>query len=409
MSLAVVVLKERAEGERRVALDPVSANKLVNKGFQVLIERGAGDAAGFSDEQYSDCTVLDDAEIILTMADIWLWVQAPATEHLANLPEGSLGVGLVLAHRNPAIIETLREHRLTCIAMELVPRINRTQPMDALSSQATVAGYQAALRAATLAPRLFPMLTTAAGTLKPASVLIIGAGVAGLQAVATARRLGAQVAVYDTDASAREQVESLGAEMINTGINVEDEDSATAEQTDAEEQHGEEQQVEEQQQSDSEEQQPAEEQEQQTDELAEHLARADVVISTVDFAGEPAPKIITEAMVETMAPGSVIVDLTAESGGNCELTEAGTTIIRNGVVVDGPLNLASEAAIHASEMYAHNLLGLLELVVEDDTVKINREDEVVDGTLLTFEGELVHKATADLLSGNTPDEPQEDR
>jgi len=409
MSLAVVVLKERAEGERRVALDPVSANKLVNKGFQVLIERGAGDAAGFSDEQYSDCTVLDDAEIILTMADIWLWVQAPATEHLANLPEGSLGVGLVLAHRNPAIIETLREHRLTCIAMELVPRINRTQPMDALSSQATVAGYQAALRAATLAPRLFPMLTTAAGTLKPASVLIIGAGVAGLQAVATARRLGAQVAVYDTDASAREQVESLGAEMINTGINVEDEDSATAEQTDAEEQHGEEQQVEEQQQSDSEEQQPAEEQEQQTDKLAEHLARADVVISTVDFAGEPAPKIITEAMVETMAPGSVIVDLAAESGGNCELTEAGTTIIRNGVVVDGPLNLASEAAIHASEMYAHNLLGLLELVVEDDTVKINREDEVVDGTLLTFEGELVHKATADLLSGNTPDEPQEDR
>jgi len=414
MSLAVVVLKERAEGERRVALDPVSANKLVNKGFQVLIEKGAGDAAGFSDEQYSDCTVLDDAEIILTMADIWLWVQAPATEQLANLPEGSLGMGLVLAHRNPAIVETLRQHRLTCIAMELVPRINRTQPLDALSSQATVAGYQAALRAATLAPRLFPMLTTAAGTLKPASVIIIGAGVAGLQAVATARRLGARVAVYDTDASAREQVESLGAEMINSGISVEDEDSATAEQTDTEEQHTEEQRTEEQhaeeqQQSDAEEQQPAEEQQQQTDELAEHLARADVVISTVEFAGKPAPKIITAAMVEAMAPGSVIVDLAAESGGNCELTEAGTTIIHNGVVVDGLLNLASESPIHASEMYSHNLLGLLELVVEDETVKINREDEVVAGTLLTFEGELVHKATADLLSGSTPDESQEDR
>lgn len=389
MSLAVVVLKERAEGERRVALDPVSANKLVNKGFQVLIERGAGDAAGFSDEQYSDCTVLDDAEIILTMADIWLWVQAPATEQLANLPEGSLGMGLVLAHRNPAIVETLREHRLTCIAMELVPRLNRTQPMDVMSSQATVTGYQAALRAATLTPRLFPMLTTAAGTLNPASVLIIGAGVAGLQAVATSRRLGARVAVYDTDASAREQVESLGAEMINCGISVEDEDSATAEQTDAEEQQAEEQP--------------------QSDELAEHLARADVVISTVEFAGKPAPEIITAAMVETMAPGSVIVDLAAESGGNCELTEAGTTIIHNGVVVDGPLNLASESPIHASEMYSHNLLGLLELVVEDDTVKINREDEVVDGTLLTFEGELVHKATADLLSGSTPDEQQEDQ
>ena len=409
MSLAVVVLKERAEGERRVALDPVSANKLVNKGFQVLIESGAGDAAGFSDEQYSECTVLDDAEIILTMADIWLWVQAPVTEQLANLPEGSLGMGLVLAHRNPAIVETLKQHRLTCIAMELVPRINRTQPMDALSSQATVTGYQAALRAATLAPRLFPMLTTAAGTLKPASVIIIGAGVAGLQAVATARRLGARVAVYDTDTSAREQVESLGAEMINSGISVEDEDSATAEQTDAEEQLDEEQLGEEQQHSDGEEQQPAEEQQQQTDELAEHLARADVVISTVEFAGKPAPEIITAVMVETMAPGSVIIDLAAESGGNCELTEAGTTIIHNGVVVDGPLNLASESPIHASEMYSHNLLGLLELVVEDETVKINREDEVVAGTLLTYQGELVHKATADLLAGSTPDEPKEDR
>ena len=409
MSLAVVVLKERAEGERRVALDPVSANKLVNKGFQVLIESGAGDAAGFSDEQYSECTVLDDAEIILTMADIWLWVQAPVTEQLANLPEGSLGMGLVLAHRNPAIVETLKQHRLTCIAIELVPRINRTQPMDALSSQATVTGYQAALRAATLAPRLFPMLTTAAGTLKPASVIIIGAGVAGLQAVATARRLGARVAVYDTDTSAREQVESLGAEMINSGISVEDEDSATAEQTDAEEQLDEEQLGEEQQHSDGEEQQPAEEQQQQTDELAEHLARADVVISTVEFAGKPAPEIITAVMVETMAPGSVIIDLAAESGGNCELTEAGTTIIHNGVVVDGPLNLASESPIHASEMYSHNLLGLLELVVEDETVKINREDEVVAGTLLTYQGELVHKATADLLAGSTPDEPKEDR
>jgi len=259
------------------------------------------------------------------------------------------------------------------------------------------------------------MLTTAAGTLKPASVLIIGAGVAGLQAVATARRLGARVAVYDTDASTREQVESLGAEMINSGISAEEEDSATTEQTDAEEQQGEEQQQpdgEEQQQPDGEEQQQAEEraeEQQQTDELADHLARTDVVISTVDIAGKPAPKIITEAMVEAMAPGSVIVDLASESGGNCELTEAGTTIIHNGVVVDGPLNLASEAAIHASEMYAHNLLGLLELVVEDETVKINREDEVVDSTLLTFEGELVHKATADLLSGSTPDEPQEDQ
>lgn len=373
MSLTVAVLKEQAKGERRVALDPASANKLANKGFQVLIEKGAGDAAGFSDEQYSDCAVLDDAESILTMADIWLWVQAPATEPLANLPDGSLCMGMVFAHRNPAVVDTLKKQKLACMAMELVPRISRAQSMDVLSSQATVAGYKAVLRAATLAPRLFPMLTTAAGTLRPASVVIIGAGVAGLQAIATARRLGARVEAYDIRAAAREQVESLGAKMIDTGISAEGEGGYARELTD-------------------------EEKQQQADKLAEHLAKADAVISTAAIPGRPAPKIITEAMVEGMAPGSVIVDLAAESGGNCILTEPGNTVIRNGVIVDGPLDLASDAAIHASEMYARNLLNLLDLLVEDETIKIDREDDVVDGTLLTYEGELVHKATAELFA-----------
>ena len=370
MSLAVAVLKEQTEGERRVALDPISANKLADKGFKVLIENGAGDAAGFSDEQYSACTLLDDPMIILTMADIWLWVQAPATEQLANLPDGHLCMGQVFAHRNPAVVDTLKQHRQTCMAMELVPRISRAQSMDVLSSQATVAGYQAVLRAATLAPRLFPMLTTAAGTLRPASVVIIGVGVAGLQAIATARRLGARVEAYDNRAAAREQVESLGAKMIDTGISAEGEGGNARELTD-------------------------EEKQQQADTLAEHLANADVVISTEEILGRPAPKIITEAMVEGMAPGSVIVDLAAESGGNCALTEPGATVSRNGVMVDGPLDLASGAATHASEMYAHNLLNLLELLVEDECVKIDREDEVVDGALLTHEGELVHKDNAD--------------
>jgi NAD(P) transhydrogenase subunit alpha len=376
MSLAVAVLKEQAEGERRVALDPASANKLASKGFQVLIEKGAGDTAGFSDEQYSDCIVLDDPEIILTMADIWLWVQVPATEQLANLPDGRLGMGLVYAHRNPAVIDTLKQHRLTCMAMELVPQSIRSQPMDVLSSQATVAGYKAVLRAATLAPRLFPMLTTAAGVLKPARVIIIGADVAGLQAIATARRLGARVEVYVTDADAQEQVESLGAKIIDARLSAEDEDGNTRELTE-------------------------EEKQQQTGKLAEHLAKADVVISTVTIPVGPAPKIITETMVEGMNPGSVIIDLAAESGGNCVLTNPGTTVVRNGVFVDGPLDLASEAATHASEMYAHNLLSLLELLVEGENLKIDREDEVVDGTLLTFEGELVHETTAELLPLNT--------
>jgi len=382
MSLTVAVLKEQAEGERRVALDPVSANKLANKGFQVLIEKGAGDAAGFSDEQYSDCALLDDAESILTMTDIWLWVQAPATERLAMLPDGHLCMGMVFAHRNPAVVDTLRQHGLACMAMELVPRISRAQSMDVLSSQATVAGYKAVLRAATLAPRLFPMLTTAAGTLRPASVVIIGAGVAGLQAIATARRLGARVEAYDIRAAAREQVESLGAKMIDTGISAEGEGGYARELTD-------------------------EEKQQQADKLAEHLARADAVISTAAIPGRPAPKIITEAMVEGMAPGSVIVDLAAESGGNCVLTEPGSTVMRNGVIVDGPLDLASQAAIHASEMYARNLLNLLELLVEDEEVKIDREDEVVNGTLLTYAGELVHQATAELLASSSSNETPE--
>ncbi len=376
MSLAVAVLREQAEGERRVALDPASANQLANKGFQVLIEKGAGIAAGFSDEQYSDCIVLDDAEIILTMADIWLWVQVPATEQLANLPDGRLGMGLVYAHRNPAITDTLKQHRLTCMAMELVPQSIRSQPMDALASQATIAGYNAVLRAATLAPRLFPMLTTIAGTLNPARIIIIGAEVAGLQAIATARRLGARVEVYDTGADAQEQVESLGAKIIDLRVNAEDEDGNARELTE-------------------------EEKRQQVDKLAEHITKADVVISTISIPLRPAPKIITEAMVEGMKPGSVIVDLAAESGGNCALTDPGATVVRNGVLIDGPLNLASEAATHANEMYAHNLLKLLELLVDDETVKIDREDEVVNGTLLTHEGELVHEATAGLLSLNT--------
>lgn len=381
MSLTVAVLKEQAEGERRVALDPASANKLANKGFQVLIEQGAGDAAGFSDEQYSDCVLLDDAESILTMADIWLWVQAPATGQLAFMPDGGLCMGMVFAHRNPAVIDVLKEHRLTCMAMELVPRISRAQSMDVLSSQATVAGYKAVLRAATLAPRLFPMLTTAAGTLRPATVVIIGAGVAGLQAIATARRLGARVEAYDIRAAAREQVESLGAKMIDTGISAEGEGGYARELT-------------------------AEEKQQQADKLAEHLAKADAVISTAAIPGKPAPKIITEAMIEGMAPGSVIVDLAAESGGNSVLTEPGATITRNGVIVDGPLDLASGAAIHASEMYARNLLNLLELLVEDEKVIIDREDEVVEGTLLTFEGELVHEAPAKLNTESPANETQ---
>lgn len=374
-SLAVAVLKEQAEGERRVALDPASVKRIAAKGFRVLVQQGAGDAAGFLDEQYSEAEIIANEEEILHQADILLWIQAPGVQTLTTLKEGALALGLVFPHRNPGIIEALNSRNISCCAMELVPRISRAQGMDVLSSQATVAGYKAVLRAASLSPRLFPMLTTAAGTLRPSSVMIIGAGVAGLQAIATARRLGARVEAYDIRAAAREQVESLGAKMIDTGVDAEAEGGYARELTDEEKQR-------------------------QADKLAEHLAKSDAVISTASIPGRPAPRIISKQMVEGMSPGSVIVDLSAESGGNCELTEPGSTIRHNGVIVDGPLNLASQAAIHASEMFAKNLLNLLELMVEEDQLKINREDEVVDGCLLTHEGALVHEQTAKLLGGS---------
>jgi len=315
---------------------------------------------------------MEDAKAILADADILLWVQAPAPETIALMRKDSIGMGMAFAHRNPELVTALNDRSISCLAMELVPRISRAQSMDVLSSQATVAGYKAVLRAATLAPRLFPMLTTAAGTLRPARVVVIGAGVAGLQAIATARRLGARVEAYDIRSAAREQVESLGAKMIDTGVNAEGEGGYARELTDDEKQ-------------------------QQAEKLAEHLAASDVVVSTAAIPGRPAPKIISRAMVESMQPGSVIVDLAAESGGNCELTKPGETVTVKGVIVDGPLDLASQAALHASEMYARNLVNLLDLLVREETLDIDLEDEVVAGTLLTHKGELVHQQTAQML------------
>ena len=373
MPLTVAVLKEQADGERRVALDPANARKLVAKNVRVLVEKGAGESAGFIDAQYEGAELMEDTAAILGQADVYLWVQAPSSNRLAALRHGALGMGQVFPHRNSGVIEALNARQVACCAMELVPRISRAQSMDVLSSQATVAGYEAVLRAASLSPRLFPMLTTAAGTLRPSSVVVIGAGVAGLQAIATARRLGARVEAYDIRAAAREQVESLGAKMIDTGVNAEGEGGYARELTDAEKA-------------------------QQAAKLAEHLAKCDAVISTASVPGRPAPKIITETMVKGMNPGAVIVDLSAESGGNCVLTQPGKTLRQHGVTIDGPLNLASHAAIHASEMYAKNLLNLLELMLKDGQVNINLEDEVVAGCLLTHGGQLVHAATAKLLA-----------
>lgn len=372
MTLSVAVLKERAAGERRVALDPANASRLAAKGVRVLIEKGAGKAAGFKNSQYKDAEIVADTTDLLAQADVCLWVQIPDKDTIQEMKSGTVGMGMVFAHRNEGAVKALRKANVNCFAMELVPRITRAQSMDVLSSQATIAGYQAVLRGASLAPRLFPMLTTAAGTLRPASVVVIGAGVAGLQAIATARRLGARVEAYDIRPAAREQVESLGARMIDTGVNAEGEGGYARELTD-------------------------EEKQQQADVLAKHLASADVVISTAAIPGRPAPKIITQAMVEGMEPGSVIIDLAAESGGNCVLTQPGSTVDHDSVIIDGPLDLASRAPIHASEMYARNLLNLLDLMLTDEGLTIDREDDVIAGCLLTFEGNVVHERTAEQL------------
>ncbi len=364
----IAVLKEHANGERRVALDPATCAKLTGQNHTIKIQAGAGALAGFDDAAYEQAgaTVQTSADQVLDGADLLVWITPPGDEQLQKLPASITLLGMMLPGQHPHLLDALKAGQQQTLAMELVPRITRAQSMDVLSSQATIAGYQAVLIAADLSPRLFPMLTTAAGTLRPSKVIVIGAGVAGLQAIATARRLGAQVEAYDIRAAAREQVQSLGARMIDTGVNAEGEGGYARELTDAEKQ-------------------------QQADVLAEHMAHADVVVSTAAIPGRPAPKIITESMINGMQAGSVVVDLAAETGGNCVLTQPGETIHSNGVTIAGPLNLASRSPLHASEMYARNVLELLKLVFDENgAVAPAMDDEVITGCLLAQAGNIVH-------------------
>jgi NAD(P) transhydrogenase subunit alpha len=368
----VVAVKETATGEKRVALDPQTAIRLSKKGLQITIEKNAGLQATFSDKDYKDCEVKDSAEAALSTSDIFLKVQPPTVDEVNAMKEGSIMMSLMFAHQNTEMLDALKAKNITAFAMELIPRITRAQAMDVLSSQATVAGYKAAIIAAEKAVSFFPMLTTAAGTIRPAKVIVIGAGVAGLQAIATARRLGAVVEAYDIRPDAREQVESLGAKMIDTGVSAEGEGGYARELTD-------------------------DEKAKQAEALAKKLQKADAVISTAAIPGRPAPKIISKAMVKGMKRGAVIIDLAAETGGNCELTKPGKTVSHQGVVIEGPLNLASQAPVQASEMYAKNCYNLLELMVKDGEILLDFEDEVLAGSLLTHEGELKHERVKQMM------------
>ncbi|MGH8494504.1 MAG: Re/Si-specific NAD(P)(+) transhydrogenase subunit alpha [Gammaproteobacteria bacterium] len=376
MSLRIGVLRERLPGEHRVAAVPDIVTKLKALGAEVTIEKAAGEAAGMPDTAFKDATAGLTASEVLARADVLLKVQPPSLEEIAALKQEAVVIGFMQPHTDDERVRALRDGRITSFAMELVPRISRAQSMDALSSQAAVGGYKAALIAADTLDKFFPMLTTAAGTIRPAKVLVIGAGVAGLQAIATARRLGAIVEGYDVRAATREQVESLGARFVETGVSAEGTGGYARELTE-------------------------EEKKRQQDVLEAHIVDADAVISTAAIPGRPAPRIIPRAIVERMKPGAVIVDLAAESGGNCELTRAGETVEADGVRIVGPVNLPAQLARHASDMYARNLYNFLQPAIVEGELAIDWDDEVFAGSVLTHAGEIRHAPTRERLEGKT--------
>lgn len=376
MPLIVGVLKEILEGETRVALTPEITGKLQKLGVSVVMESGAGGGAQIPDGDYEGVE-MTDADSVLKKCGLLFTVQPAAKEAVEKMADGSVVSGMMYGHINKDLVRSLLSKKQTGFAMELVPRISRAQSMDVLSSQAAASGYQAALIAATTLNKFFPMLTTAAGTIRPAKVLVIGAGVAGLQAIATAKRLGAIVKGYDVRGATKEQVESLGAKFVDTGVSAEGEGGYARELTD-------------------------EEKAQQKAALDKEIAASDVVISTAAIPGRPAPRIISAAAVEAMNPGAVIVDLAAETGGNCELTKAGETVIAHGVKIVGPANLPASLGRHASDMYARNLFNFIKPAIsEEGELNIDWEDEVFAKTALTHDGEIKHEPTRDAIEGGS--------
>jgi len=379
--MIVAVPRETCHGERRVALVPALAPALIKAGLDVHIEAGAGEAAGFSDAAYREkgATIVPDRASAFA-ADIVLQVRAAganpaAAADLTLLRTGQVVIGFCEPLAEPAAAQAVASLGCTLLAMELIPRISRAQSMDALSSMATVAGYRAVLLAATALPKMFPLMMTAAGTIAPAKVLIVGAGVAGLQAIASARRLGAVVQAYDVRPVVKEQVESLGAKFLDLPL----ETSAAQGAGGYAKELGE------------------DVYRRQRELMARAVAENDVVITTAAIPGKKSPVLVTAEMVAQMQPGSVIVDLAAERGGNCELTQAGETIVAHGVTILGPTNLPSEVPFHASQMYAKNVVTLLLHLVKDGQLTIDQQDEITRETLVAVGGEVVHPRVRELL------------
>ena len=372
MPLTISVVSERAPGESRVALVPETAKKFAALGAKLLMEQSAGTESHFLDSAYPEVTMVNGIADAYGPAQLILRVTPPSAEEIAALPEGSILIGLLKPFEDKARLAAQNAKKITAFALERLPRNSRAQSKEALSSQGACAGYQCGLIAAARCTKFFPMLTTAAGTIRPARVLVIGAGVAGLQAIATCKRLGAMVEAYDVRSAAREQIESLGAKFVDTGVSADGTGGYARDLTE-------------------------DEKAQQTEKLAKAVAMSDVVITTAAIPGKKAPIIITTDMIARMKYGAIIVDMAAESGGNCALTQPGEHVIANDVNIHGPLNLPSRMPTHASELYAKNLYNFISPWIKNGELVFDWEDDVVAGTLLCKDGLTVHKVVKQVM------------
>ena len=374
----VVIPKETLDNESRVAATPGSIKELVKAGLSVMVETQAGIKSHISDSDYKNAgaSIIESKEELLSKADIVLKVLPPTLDQIVLLQPKSIVISFCQTTRDIDTVKALKEQSVTGFSMHLIPRTTLAQKMDALSSQANIAGYKAVLLAASKLGVYMPLLMTAAGTIRPAKVLVLGAGVAGLQAIATAKRLGAQVEAFDVRPIVKEQVESLGAKFIEVDSSEDDEgvgDGGYAKET-SEEYKNRQQKL-----------------------IHDHISKSDVVVTTALIPGKPAPKLISESMVNSMKPGSIIMDLASENGGNCELTKKDEIITHNGVTIDGSSNIPGSMPVHASELYAKNITAFLKYMIDDGELKLNLDDEIISGSMYTHLGEVTHEPTQEAI------------
>lgn len=373
----LAIPKENIKGETRVAVTPGTVKDLIKNGMEVYVESKAGQNSYFSDQEYKDAgaNIVDSEDELLSQADVIIKVLPPSNDQVLKIKPNAAIISFCQTTRELDTVKAIRDRSLTGFSMHLVPRTTLAQKMDALSSQANIAGYKAVLMAASRLGVYMPLLMTAAGTIRPAKVLVLGAGVAGLQAIATAKRLGAQVEAFDVRPVVKEQVESLGAKFIQVEAG---EDEGVGEGGYAKETSDEYKRLQQQL-------------------IHDHISKADVVITTALIPGKPAPLLIPISMVDAMKPGSIIMDLASENGGNCELTQKDETIEHNGITIDGTSNIPGTMPVHASELYAKNVTALLTYMVKDGELNLDLEDEIISGSMYTHNGEITHKQTKETL------------